>query len=121
LQIAAAPSPPPGEKTDKTSNSRPAWNEIPEPDRLQHMRAQRLARVKIAEMQLYRPEACQAGLAQKDIYLFLKREIDSARDIFREQFLSTKSMADYLHLELLARLAQNDNASLGADYPGRMV
>ena len=63
----------------------------------------------------------RAGRTQRDIYLFLKREIDSARDIFREQFLATKSMVDYLHLEVLARLARNDNALLGADYPGQMV
>jgi hypothetical protein len=119
LQIAAAK--PEGPKNEETSDALPGWDEIPEPDRVQHVRARRVARVKVAEMQLYRPEACEAGRAQKDIYLFLKREIDSARDIFREQFLPTKSMTDYLHLELLARLAQNDNALLGAEYPGQMV
>lgn len=119
LQIAAAL--PAGQNTDETSNAQPDWDEIPEPDRLQHVRARRVARVKVAEMQLYRPEACEAGRAQKDLYLFLKREIDAARDLFRDQFLTTKSMADYLHLELLARLAQNDNALLGAEYPGQMV
>jgi hypothetical protein len=120
MQIAAAPTAA-QPQSPKTDPSRVPWDEIPEPDRLQHVRARRMARVKVAEMQLYRPEACQAGRTQKNIYLFLKREIDSARDIFREQFLTTKSMADYLHLELLARLAQNDNALLGADYPGQMV
>jgi hypothetical protein len=117
MQIAAAPQP----QRPKTGDSGPRWAEIPESDRLKHVRARRMARVKVAEMQLYRPEACQAGRAQKDIYLFLKREIDSARDIFREQFLPTQSMADYLHIELVDRLAQNDNALLGADYPGQMV
>jgi hypothetical protein len=119
LQIAASGQE--GKETDEPIAALPVWSEIPETDRLQHVRARRLARVKVAEMQLYRPEACQAGRTQKDIYLFLKREIDSARDIFRDQFLTTNSMADYLHLELLARLAQNDNALLGAEYPGQMV
>jgi hypothetical protein len=122
LQIASAPpAAPESEEKAAAPGERAALESIPEPDRLQHVRAQRLARVKVAEMQLYRPEACEAGRGQKNIYLFLKREIDSARDIFRAQFLTTKSMADYLHLELLARLAQNDNALLGADYPGQMV
>lgn len=98
-----------------------AFDDVPEEERLQHVRARRTARSKVAEMQLYRPEACEAGRAQKNLYLFLKREIDSARGIFRDQFLGARSMRDYLHLELLARLAQNDNALLGADYPGPMV
>jgi hypothetical protein len=118
LQIATAP---PAAQERNSGERRPEFDSVPESDRLQHVRAQRLARVKVAEMQLYRPEACEAGRTQRDIYLFLKREIDSARDIFREQFLTTKSMVDYLHLEVLARLAQNDNALLGADYPGQMV
>ena len=117
LQIAPAAPP-----VQESARERPLdWDRVPDSDRLQHVRAQRLARVKVAEMQLYRPEACEAGRTQRDIYLFLKREIDSARDIFREQFLATKSMVDYLHLEVLARLARNDNALLGADYPGQMV
>lgn len=122
LPVAAAPAP---SKPDATA-AEPAgrsvpWKDVPESDLLQHLRAQRLARVKVAEMELYRPEACEAGRAQQNIYLFLKREIDSARETFRNQFLTTGSMVDYLHLELLARLAQNETASLGADYPGQMV
>jgi len=119
LQIAPAPLAPGVPEREWTRDN--IKDKIPELDRLQHVRAQRLARVKVAEMQLYRPEACEAGRAQKDVYLFLKREIDSARDTFRDQFLTTQSMVDYLHLEVLARLAQNDNALLGADYPGQMV
>jgi hypothetical protein len=127
LQIAEIPPAAPGGETKAEKTQAPVPEEypdldgVPEPDKLQHVRARRLARVKVAEMQLYRPEACHAGRLQGDVYLFLKREIDSARDTFREQFLNTKSMIDYLHLELLAHIAQNDDSLLGADYPGQMV
>ena len=102
-------------------NQLPPWAGLPDAEKLLHVRAKRLARVKIAEMRLYRPEACQTGLARRDIYFFLKQEIDSARQMFRNQFMSATAMIDYLHLELLGQLAENDEAFLGADYPGQMV
>jgi hypothetical protein len=99
----------------------PDWGRVPESEKLLHVRARRLARAKVAEMQLYRPEACRAGRVQANLYLFLKQEIDAARGVFRSQFMSTTSMNDYLHLELLQQLADNDESILGADYPGQMV
>jgi hypothetical protein len=89
-------------------------------DKLVHVRAQRVARVKVAEMQLYRPEACASGRKQKDLYVFLGQDIDRARELFRNQFMNTRSMVDYLHLELIEKLADNDETLLGADYPGQM-
>jgi hypothetical protein len=128
LQISLAPAKAQegdGERAEAKSSSGTfdlaGLNDVPEEERLQHVRARRAARSKVAEMQLYRPEACEAGRVQKNLYIFLKREIDSARGTFRDQFLGARSMRDYLHLELLTRLAQNDNALLGAEYPGPMV
>jgi hypothetical protein len=72
-------------------------------------------------MQLYRPEACHAGRENKDLFFYLKREIESARDTFRNQFMSVSGMVDYLHLELVQQLANNDEVLLGSDYPGQMV
>jgi hypothetical protein len=86
-----------------------------------HIRAQRFARVSIAELQLARPEACRAGREQNDLYLFLKREIDKARENYRKQFMTVPSMVDYLHLELIQTAAQGDEHKLGADYPGRLI
>jgi hypothetical protein len=104
-----------------TDEPAPDWSGVPESERLLHIRARRLARAKVAEMQLYRPEACRAGRIQANLYLFLKQEIDSARGVFRSQFMSTTSMIDYLHHELLRQLADNDESILGADYPGQMA
>jgi hypothetical protein len=96
------------------------WTALTPEEKLIHVRAQRFARVKVAEMQLYRPEACQAGREQKNLYVFLSQEIGNARDLFRTQFMSTRSMVDYLHRELIDKLADDDEALLGAEYPGQM-
>lgn len=120
IQIAA-PTAPPLQAAPRSEDRVSGWVGVPESEKLLHVRARRLARVKVAEMQLYRPEACRAGRIQADLYLFLKREIDAARGVFRSQFMSATSMIDYLHLELLRQLASDDESILGADYPGQMA
>ncbi len=106
-----------GERTGRM----PAWSDLPVDQRDLHIRAQRFARVVVAEMQLARPEACRAGREQGDLYLFLKREIDKARENYRKQFMTVPSMVDYLHLELIQTAAHGDEHRLGADYPGRLL
>src|SRR5580693_4235138 len=49
--------------------------------------AQRFARVKVAEIQLYQGPAVKAGRISRDLYGSLRAEIDAARDAFRERFL----------------------------------
>jgi hypothetical protein len=119
-QLQSVPPPAVASKT-LDSPRLPAWADLPEGERLIHARAQRMARSKVARMDLYKPEACQAGATQRDLYLFLKREIDESRAAYRNQFMSTNSMVDYLHCELLRQLAANDESLLGADYPGQMA
>jgi hypothetical protein len=51
----------------------------------------------------------------------LKKEIDAARETFRNQFMGDRSMVDYLHLELVSAAAEGDEAKLGADYPGPLA
>jgi hypothetical protein len=99
----------------------PAWGDLPADQRQLHMRAQRFARVTLAEMQLARPEAFRAGREQGDLYLFLKREIDKARESYRKQFMTISSMVDYFHQELIQTAAAGDEQKLGADYPGRLL
>jgi hypothetical protein len=99
----------------------PAWGDLPADQRQLHIRAQRFARVAVAELQLARPEACKAGRVQSDLYLFLKREIDKARENYRKQFMTVSMMVDYLHLELIQVAAEGDERLLGADYPGRLA
>jgi len=87
-----------------------------------HLRAQRFARVQVAEIRLYQSEIVKKGRAAHDVYTSLKEEIDSAREAFRCEFLNASdSMVDYLHLDLVRTLANDDAEVLGKDYPGPMV
>ena len=103
------------------SNGLPPWASLSEDQRSLHSRAQRFSRVSVAEMQLARPEACKAGREQNNLYLYLKNEIERARETFRSRFLTIPSMVDYLHLELVHTAAEGDEKKLGADYPGQLV
>ncbi len=99
----------------------PLWAGMNENQRDLHLRAQRFSRVTVAEMQLHRPEACRAGREQNNLYVFLKKEIDEARETYRTRFMTIPSMVDYLHLELVRTAADGEELKLGADYPGQLV
>jgi hypothetical protein len=98
-----------------------AWTNLDPKQRQLHLRAQRFARVTVAEMQLAKPQACRAGREQGDLYLFLQKEIDKAREIYGKQFMTISSMVDYLHRELVQTAAEGEYSKLGADYPGQLV
>ena len=85
-------------------------------------RAQQFARVRVAEIQLYHAAAMKAGRASGDVYSALKTQIDTARDAYREKFLTpVNGTADYLHTEFVRTLANDDAALLGPGYPGPLV
>ena len=82
-------------------------------------RAQRFARVQVAEMRLYKSEAVKLGRNAGALYHELREEIDHAREQYRAQFLNSgDGLADYLHGELVRTLANDNEALLGDDYPG---
>src|SRR5689334_4669710 len=96
-----------------------AWDKLSAEEQRLHLRAQRFARVQVAEMRLFETDAVQSGRAQNDLYDALRSRIDTARESFRRTFfVSCPSMVDYLHLELLRTLAHDDPDTLGKDYPG---
>jgi hypothetical protein len=87
-----------------------------------NLRAQRFARVRVAEIQLYHAAAMKNGRAARDVYRALKTEMDAARDAYRENFLTpADGTADYLHAEFVRTLANDDAALLGPGYPGPLV
>ncbi|HTB12950.1 MAG TPA: hypothetical protein VK752_15315 [Bryobacteraceae bacterium] len=87
-----------------------------------HMRAQRFARVRVAEIQLYHAAAMKNGRVARDVYGALKAQMDAARDAYRENFLTPgNGSADYLHAEFVRTLANDDAALLGPGYPGPLV
>jgi hypothetical protein len=99
-----------------------AWDELGPEDQKLHLQAQRVARVRVAKMRLEREDAWRRGLAESDVYGALRRDIESARTEFLQTFLSKSStMVDYLHLEILRSLANEDDRVLGREYPGPMV
>ena len=100
----------------------PDWDALSAADRHLHLRAQRFARVKVAEMRLYRPDAVKAGRAQQDLYSALQDAIDESREAFRQTFVTASpTMVDYFHPELVRTLANDNPAWLGGKYPGRLV
>jgi hypothetical protein len=99
-----------------------SWFSLSHGDRDLHLRAQRFARVQVAEIRLYQSEKVKNARTAHDLYTSLKQEIDAAREAFRREFLNASdSMVDYLHLELVRTLANDDAEVLGPNYPGALV
>jgi hypothetical protein len=86
------------------------------------LRAQRFARVQIAEMRLQDGAAVQSGRNHRNLYGALRSRIDVARATFRQSYFAhCCNMVDYIHVELVRTLAHDDAELLGKDYPGPMV
>jgi hypothetical protein len=120
--VVAAPAPKTEEGAAVSGSSAVSWTSLSKEDQDLHLRAQRFARVKIAEIRLYKSQAVKAGRASQSLYALLKPEIDAGRDGFREQYLTASpTMVDYFHVELLRTLANEDATLLGADYPGPLL
>lgn len=99
-----------------------SWSLLGKSDQELHLRAQRWARVRVAEIRLYRPAEVEQGRIKRDLYGLLQREIDTGREIFRREYLhASNTMVDYFHLELLRTLAGEDTGKLGPSYPGPML
>jgi hypothetical protein len=98
------------------------WAELPAAEQELHLKAQRFARVQVAEMRLYRSEEVKRGRAERTLYKELREEIDRGRESYRIQYVENcPSMADYFHVELVRTIANDDAGLLGADYPGPLV
>ena len=96
-----------------------AWSELSRLEQEQHVRAQRAARVRIAEIRLYQSHEVEAGREQRNLYGVLREQIDAGRETFRKEHMEgCPSMVDYFHLEILQTLANDDDALLGPEYPG---
>jgi hypothetical protein len=117
LVTITAPAPAPVHKPEILS-----WFSLSREDRELHLRAQRFACVQVAGIRLYQSERVKKGRTAHDLYTSLKVEIDFAREAFRRDYLNaSESMVDYLHLELMRTLANDDVEALGPQYPGPMV
>jgi hypothetical protein len=114
-EVAAAPAANPPKQHKE-------WWALTREQQQKHLAAQRFARVQVAEMRLAKPGALRSGRASHDIYAALKQPIDEARQKFRENHMTAlPTVVDYLHLELVRSLANDDAIMLGPDYPGPLV
>jgi hypothetical protein len=99
-----------------------SWSALSEEDRELHRKAQRFARLQVASIRLYKSDAVKNGRTGSQLYTSLKEEIDAARGVFRRDFIAkSETMVDYLHLELVGTLANDEVDLLGPDYPGPLV
>lgn len=97
------------------------WWNLSREEQQKHLAAQRFARVQVAEMRLGKPDALRSGWETGNIYTPLQAQIDAAREKFREQHMNAPTMVDYLHLEMVRSLADDDAILLGPSYPGPLV
>lgn len=98
------------------------WEALPKEERQLHVQAQRFAKWKASSIRLSQREAVREGIRKQDLYSVLRNEIDSAREEYRRRFMEqSPHMVDYLHIELVRTLANDDSAQLGPDYPGPLV
>jgi hypothetical protein len=99
-----------------------SWETLTPDDQKLHLQAQRMARVKVAEMRIECAPELRRGIAAGDIYGELGPMIQAARVLFRQNFLSkSTTMVDYLHLEIMRSLAHEEDRLLGPDYPGPLI
>jgi hypothetical protein len=97
------------------------WEDLSPAEQAVHLRAQRKARALVADLRLAHGERIRKSQAEGNIYRALKPEIDAAREIWRKEFAnSSPAMVDYLYLELLGNLANNEERLLGPEFPGRL-
>ena len=97
----------------------PAWMDLPKSEQELHLRAQRFARTRTAELLLHKARQVRDGRGTNNLYGVLREEIEAGREAFRREFIETcPSMVDYFHLELQRTLAKDNPGALGPGYPG---
>lgn len=81
-----------------------------------HSKAKRFAKLLVEEIKLYNQEKVAQGRAQKDLYDRLRDDIDKSRATYDRRYAQTITDADYFTQELIRILADNDRATLGANF-----
>ncbi len=125
---AAEPAPAPGsfaasipaaEPSEAVIAAPPEPDSLPEVDRDVHKKAHRFARVAVQDLLTYHKGKIADARKNKNLYLVLKEDIDKTRENYQKRFGQTAAgVFDYLHYEMVVKLAGNDSTTLGAQYPG---
>jgi len=112
--LVSIASPPPAKPQD--------WTELPKEERQLHIQAQRFAKWKASEIRLTQGDLVREARRKGDLYSPLRAEIEAARNEYERRFMKlSPHMVDYLHLELVRTLANDDGALLGPAYPGPLA
>lgn len=120
----SSPAPEPAALTDEYLISAKATDVgcLSEEELKIHRDAQRFSKLLVAEIELYNKREVEDGRRNKDLYQRLKKDIDRSRETYEKRFANTvANQVDYLHEELVRRLADDDSALLGSGYPGPSV
>jgi len=121
VSIAPVIPMPGGLKHDAPSGDAPDWAALNREEQELHARAQRFARVRVAEMRLYQAQSVRRGREDGRLYQALRGEMDRGRAQFKHEFMIVPSMTDYFHQELVRTLANDDPSLLGPEYPGPLA
>ena len=131
MEVAAEVAPPPATGTsapEATPRRRYGADvELPvevasEEERRLHNDARRFARLLVSEIKLYNEQKVSEGRSQGDLYARLREYIDRSRDMYDKRVRPEVAQRyDYFHQELVATLAEGDEAKLGSAYPGATV
>jgi hypothetical protein len=106
------------EKPKRTGDAT-TWSKLTPEQQALHLRAQRFARVRTAQIRISESDDLRKGTQQGDIYAALRRSIDAARQEYGRSFMAqSPTMVDYLHLELVRSLARENSQLMGQNYPG---
>jgi hypothetical protein len=91
-------------------------------ERRLHNDARRFARLLVSEIKLYNEQKVADGRSHGDLYQRLREYIDRSRDMYDKRVKPEVAQRyDYFHNELVATLAEGDEAKLGSAYPGATV
>jgi len=102
----------------------PELDSLPPGERDRHERAYRSARVAVQDLLAYpqNQEKIAEGRKNNTLYRLLKEEIDKNRETYQKRYGQTAARSyDYLHLELVTKLAEKNLETLGPDYPGEVT
>lgn len=136
--VAEAPAPPPAEPPPRGSFAAssppvaaaahsetsaaappPDVESLPEAERDSHKKAHRFARVAVQDLLSYHKNKIAEGRNNRNLYTVLREDIEKTRENYQKKFGQTAAGSfDYLHYEMIAKLAGNDPAVLGDQYPG---
>jgi hypothetical protein len=97
----------------------PEIESVAEADQDSHRKAHRFARVAVQDLLSYHKGKIADGRNNRNLYDVLREDIEKTRENYQKKFASTAAASfDYLHYEMVAKLAGNDLGVLGRNYPG---